>query len=176
MEGIKSLKNRYENYVLKKKCHDLANFPVLGTWPVWSSIIPLSFPNTYNPNFKYGSAARICKNISLAHPGTWYEMTTANRPKNLWVPSFSWITPTHPHQRHHEYHISYEYQHPLLLSPLDPWNLWNPFNSVRIIMGKFGCTQIWTSSSCSSERKKDFGNLFFWIRNILPRGWIGMLT
>ena len=49
---------------------------------------------------------------------------------------------------------------PLLLSPLDPWNLWNPFNRSRIIMGKFGCTQIRTSSSCSSERKKDFGNLF----------------
>ena len=28
-------------------------------------------------------------------------------------------------------------------------------------MGKFGCTQIRTSSSCSSERKKDFDNLFF---------------
>ena len=53
----------------------------------------------------------------------------------------------------------------LLLSPLDLWNLWNPFNRIRIIMGKFGCTQIRTSSSCSSERGHDFGNLFFgfWI-------------
>ena len=51
------------------------------------------------------------------------------------------------------------------MDPLDRWNLWNPFNRIRIIMGKFGCTQIRTSSSCSSERKKDFGNLFlgFWI-------------
>ena len=28
-------------------------------------------------------------------------------------------------------------------------------------MGVFGCTQIRTSSSCSSERKKDANNLFF---------------
>ena len=29
-----------------------------------------------------------------------------------------------------------------------------------MIMAKFGSTQIQTSSSCSSERKKDFGNHF----------------
>ena len=28
-----------------------------------------------------------------------------------------------------------------LLSSLDPWNLWNWFNRIRIIMGKFSCTQ-----------------------------------
>ena len=28
-------------------------------------------------------------------------------------------------------------------------------------MGEFGCTQIRTSSSCSSRRKKDFGNQSF---------------
>ena len=32
-------------------------------------------------------------------------------------------------------------------------NLWNPFNRVRIIMVEYACTQIRTSSSCSSERK-----------------------
>ena len=33
-------------------------------------------------------------------------------------------------------------------------------------MGKFGCTQIQTSSSCSSEKKKDFFYFFLW------GGWI----
>ena len=45
-----------------------------------------------------------------------------------------------------------------LLSSLDLWNSWNPFNRIRIIMGKLGCTQIQTSSSWSSEQKKDFSN------------------
>ena len=44
-------------------------------------------------------------------------------------------------------------------------------------MGKFGCTQIRTSSSCSSEKTKDalisFGGEGW---NILPRGLIGLLT
>ena len=42
-------------------------------------------------------------------------------------------------------------------------------------MGAFGCTQIQTSSSCSSEWKKDF-LICFLVRNILPRGLIGLLT
>ena len=46
----------------------------------------------------------------------------------------------------------------LLLSPLDLANLWNPFSRIRIIMGKFGCTQIRTSSSCSARKKKDLSN------------------
>ena len=33
-----------------------------------------------------------------------------------------------------------------------------------------------TSRSCSSERKNDFCNLFFWVQNILPRGLICLLT
>ena len=57
---------------------------------------------------------------------------------------------------------------PLLLSPLDPWNLWNPFNRIRIIMGKFGCTQIRTSSSCSSEKEKDLFNLFLGFKIFCP--------
>ena len=51
----------------------------------------------------------------------------------------------------------------LLLSPLDLGNLWNPFNRIRIMMGKFGCTQIRTSSSCSSEKKKDFLIFLGWL-------------
>ena len=52
-----------------------------------------------------------------------------------------------------------------LISPLDRWNLWNPFYRIRIIMRKLGRTQIRTLSFCSSERKHNFGNLFFgfWI-------------
>ena len=42
----------------------------------------------------------------------------------------------------------------LLLSPLDLENLWNRFNRIRIMMGKFGCTQIQTLSLGSSQ--KDF--------------------
>ena len=50
-----------------------------------------------------------------------------------------------------------------LLSPIDRWNLWNPFNRIRIIMGKFGCTQIWTSSrwTCSSRYPADFPTEFY---------------
>ena len=47
----------------------------------------------------------------------------------------------------------------LVFDSIDIANLWNPFR-IRIIMGKFGCTQIRTSSSCSSEKKKGFSNLF----------------
>ena len=42
-------------------------------------------------------------------------------------------------------------------------------------MGEFGCTQFRTSSSCSFERKR-FWKSVFWVRNILPRGLIGLLT
>ena len=63
---------------------------------------------------------------------------------------------------------------PLLLSPLDLWNLWNPFNRLRIIKGKFGCTQIRASSCCSSEKKNNLN--FFGVWNIFPRGSIGLLT
>ena len=56
-----------------------------------------------------------------------------------------------------------------LLSPINLWNLWSLFNRIRIIMGKFGCTQIRTSSSESSERKKEFGNLFFGFRYFAQR-------
>ena len=41
----------------------------------------------------------------------------------------------------------------LVFGSIDTANLWNPFNRIRIIMGKFGCTQIQTSSSCSCEKK-----------------------
>ena len=34
--------------------------------------------------------------------------------------------------------------------------------------------RIWNSRS--SERKKEFWNLFFWVRTSLPRGLIGLLT
>ena len=47
------------------------------------------------------------------------------------------------------------------LAPIDIAHLWKAFNRIRLLMGKFGCTQIQTSNSCSSKRKKDFGNLFF---------------
>ena len=43
----------------------------------------------------------------------------------------------------------------MVFGPIDIANLRNQFNRIRIIMGKFGCTQIRTSSSCSSERKQD---------------------
>ena len=39
-----------------------------------------------------------------------------------------------------------------------------PFNRIRILMGKFGCTQIRTSSSCSSEKIFFFFN--FWVVGI----------
>ena len=38
-------------------------------------------------------------------------------------------------------------------------------------MEEFGCTSI----SCSSERQKSF-LIYFWVRNILPRGLIGLST
>ena len=44
----------------------------------------------------------------------------------------------------------------LVFGPVDFANLWKPVNRIRIITGKFGCTQIRSSSSCSSEKKKDF--------------------
>ena len=43
-------------------------------------------------------------------------------------------------------------------------------------MGEFSCTQIWNSSSCSSERKKRFFKSVFWVRNILPRSLISLST
>ena len=59
---------------------------------------------------------------------------------------------------------------------IDIANLLNPFLRIRIIMGKFGCTKIRTSSSLCSEKKKDFLNLFLgFIGNILPRGLIGLM-
>ena len=42
----------------------------------------------------------------------------------------------------------------LVFGPIEITNLWNRFNRIRIIIGEFGCAQIRTSSSCSSERKK----------------------
>ena len=48
----------------------------------------------------------------------------------------------------------------LVFGSIDIANLWNPFNRIRIIMRKIGSTQIRTSSSCSSEEKKDFLNFF----------------
>ena len=42
----------------------------------------------------------------------------------------------------------------LVFGPIYITNSWIPFNSIRIIMGKFGGTQIQTSSSCSSAKKK----------------------
>ena len=62
----------------------------------------------------------------------------------------------------------------LMFGPLDSLNLWKSVNRIRIIMGKSGCTQIRTSSSCSSENF--FCNQFFCVPNILPRGLIGHLT
>ena len=62
------------------------------------------------------------------------------------------------------------------LAPIDIVNLWKAGNRIIIMIGALGCTQVRTSNSCSSKRKKDFGNLFFWVRNILPRGLIGLLT
>ena len=60
--------------------------------------------------------------------------------------------------------LSYHYQvftrTTLLFGPIDMGKLWNPFNRIRITMGKFGCTQIQTSSSWSPEKKKDFFNMF----------------
>ena len=47
------------------------------------------------------------------------------------------------------------------LKPLYLTHLWNPFSRIRIIMGKIGCTQIRTSSSCSSEKTKDVLIFFF---------------
>ena len=74
----------------------------------------------------------------------------------------------------------FHYPNTVLLSPvigpIDIVKLWNPFYRIRLIMGKFVCTQIRTSCSCSCEKKKDFLNLFFWVWNILPRGLIGLLT
>ena len=46
----------------------------------------------------------------------------------------------------------------LVFGPPDFANLWKPLNRNGIIVGKFGCTWIPTSSSCSSERKKGFLN------------------
>ena len=51
-----------------------------------------------------------------------------------------------------------------LLSPLDHWNLWNPFNRIRVTMGKFSCTQIRTSSSCSSEGTWFWQSVFWFAR------------
>ena len=62
----------------------------------------------------------------------------------------------------------------LMFGPLGLLNLWKSVNRIRIIMGKSGCTQIRTSSSCSSENF--FCNQFFCVPNILPRGLIGLLT
>ena len=55
-----------------------------------------------------------------------------------------------------------------------PWSgeLMKPVNRIKIIMGKFGCTQIWTSSSCSSEKKKKIFIFLGGIWHILPRGLI----
>ena len=50
------------------------------------------------------------------------------------------------------------------LASIDIAHLWKAFNRIRLLMGKFGCTQIQTSNSCSSKRKKDFGSLFFCVR------------
>ena len=44
-----------------------------------------------------------------------------------------------------------------VFGPLDFRNWWKPFNRIWIIIGKLGCTWIRTSSS---EKKKDFGDLF----------------
>ena len=41
-----------------------------------------------------------------------------------------------------------------VLGPIDIAKLWNLFNRIRITMGKFGCLQIRTSSSCNFEKKK----------------------
>ena len=60
--------------------------------------------------------------------------------------------------------------------PMDIAILWKAFNRIRIIMGKFGCTQIQTSSSFSSERKKYFSKSVLGGLHILPRGLISLLT
>jgi len=49
-------------------------------------------------------------------------------------------------------------------------------NRLRIKMGKFGCTRLRTSSSCTSERNEYFGSLFSGVRNIFLRGLICLLT
>ena len=58
--------------------------------------------------------------------------------------------------------------------PIHIANLWNPSNRIKIMMGKVGCIQIRTSSPCSTE--KNFFKIFFGVWNILPRGFIGLLT
>ena len=47
------------------------------------------------------------------------------------------------------------------LAPIDIANFWKAGNRIRIIIGALGCTQVRISNSCSSKRKKDFGNLYF---------------
>ena len=55
-----------------------------------------------------------------------------------------------------------------IFGPIDIANLWNLFNRIRIIIGKFACTQIRISSSCSSQKKTHFLNLFSGIRIFCP--------
>ena len=47
------------------------------------------------------------------------------------------------------------------LASIDMANSRKAVKRIRIIMEEFGNTQIRTSSSCSSERKKDINNLFW---------------
>ena len=68
------------------------------------------------------------------------------------------------------------HHHALRLSPLGLWNFRNLFNRIRIILGKSGFTQIRTSSSCRSEKEKEFFNLFSGIQHILPRGLTGLIV
>ena len=67
----------------------------------------------------------------------------------------------------------FHYPNTVLLSPvigpIDIVKLWNPFYRIRLIMGKFVCTQIRTSCSCSSEKEKDFSNLFWGLEYFAQR-------
>ena len=57
----------------------------------------------------------------------------------------------------------------LVFGSIDIANLWNSFNRIRIIMRKIGCTQIRTSSFCSSEKKKIFKSVFWGLEYFAQR-------
>ena len=61
----------------------------------------------------------------------------------------------------------------LVFGPLNLANLWKAVNRIRFIMGKFGRTQIRTSTSFSSDKKYI---IFEGILNILSRGLNDLLT
>ena len=69
-------------------------------------------------------------------------------------------------------HLTYvHWVHHWCLAPIDLANLCRAVNRSKIIMGEFGCTQIRNLNSCSSKRKKYFGNLIFGSGIFFPEVW-----